>query len=203
MSSQSGLSTTTTWGLPTCATPSAPSSVGPSVTGPMSTLPVPTSSLKSSVTILSPAKVLTRISRSERPVARRTAATRQRIPLPDISAIVPSALYRIMEIVDPTEATIKPSAPTPEWRSHTARAREESHHGDDPCSTTSTRKSFPAPCHFCNQRSAIFPSLARSRWGYSEFHRGAWPRQRGRHTTPLADHAGTTTADVVPNGDSG
>jgi len=26
----------------------------------------------------------------------------------------------------------------------------------EPCSRTSTKKSLPAPCHFCNDRSAIF-----------------------------------------------
>ncbi len=79
----------------------------------MDTLPRPVAPSISSDTVFNPAGVATSSVVKVPFVARRTAAARQRIPLPDISAVEPSALKSTIVTGDDNVATSRPSAPTP------------------------------------------------------------------------------------------
>ena len=70
-----------------------------------------------------PASVSTSIGACEPPRCEAIQAARHRSPLPDTSERLPSALRsRIETPASVREYMIRPSAPTPRWRSHTARA---------------------------------------------------------------------------------
>ena len=74
-------------------------------------------------------------------------APAQRMPFPDISASLPSALKRRIRASWPRildfKTTISPSAPAPVWRSRILRANRTRPEGRSPARTTS--QSFPCP----------------------------------------------------------
>ena len=74
-------------------------------------------------------------------------APAQRIPFPDISASLPSALKKRIRASCPRVSgfitTIRPSAPAPVWRSRILRAKGASAEGRSGASATS--QSFPIP----------------------------------------------------------
>src|SRR5271156_315964 len=92
-----------------------------------------------------PAPVDTLKSGARARPASTAAWARHRMPLPLISASLPSALYRIIDRSAPSRAgptTIRPSAPTPRWRSHRRDATAASL--SSPWGSSTTRKPFPA-----------------------------------------------------------
>ena len=93
--------------------------------------------------------------------ASTAACTRQRIPLPLISATPPSALRRSIANTAgpvPPMARTTPSAPMPRWRSHRART-SAADSGRRSSGSSSTRKSLPAP--WCLVRRSSPPSVHR------------------------------------------
>ena len=113
-------------------------------------------------TVRSPARVSTRRAVSGQGTTSRSRANlaKQRMPLPHISASEPSGLNIRMRrsafwlgraragCCWEGRAKIRPSAPTPKWRSHTCRARSGQSCSRPRASTTT--KSLPAPCILAN-----------------------------------------------------
>src|SRR5271170_3180480 len=69
-------------------------------------------------------------------------AAAQRVPFPEISASLPSALNNRIEW---PRINIQPSAPMPVWRLQMARA-VDGRSTSGTCCDQESRKSFPAPC---------------------------------------------------------
>ena len=111
-----------------------------------------------------PAPVCT--ARGPGPASPRSSSqrTKQRRPLPHISASLPSGLYIRIRSAAPgaagVRATSSPSAPTPKWRSQTraasgaAQARPRPSPARDRRPSTTT-KSFPAPWYLTKGMAAL------------------------------------------------
>lgn len=96
------------------------------------------------------------------PVATKRAAA-QRVPLPEISLVLPSEFQSSIAAGVPLfefEIRIQPSAPAPVWRWQIARASAAGSPAcGGNCSLHVSRKSFRAPCAFVNGIFTLFDAL--------------------------------------------
>src|SRR5579884_2383638 len=108
---------------------------------------------------LTPASVSTRSGFARASPRSRTNLASARMPLPHISARLPSALKTSMRQSAAVEGAtrMRPSAPMPRWRSQSRWASTAGFSGTLPCASITT-KSLPVPCSLAKESVAMTSS---------------------------------------------